>query len=228
MRHRAPRQVTCGNPSDGAPLATTWVSRGQASRSRKLAAVTAMMAALAGSGIAVAIGTSVAAPRAASVATNLIANPGFEEGLAGWGSPVTGVSVGTAAHSGHNGATLKSPVGPPVPAAAKGNTTVLKATHRAGRARTLTLTSLAATLTQAAAGYHAAVWLAAPSGRVRAVLRIMELRAGRVVRKRVTKLVRTCRIDSKRRVAFGFNGHHPPDSPPLPTFQIQLLLNVIR
>lgn len=190
MRHRAPKQINCASTPQDAPLATTRFSRlGQATRSRKLAAVTATMAALAGSGIAVAIGTSVAAPRAASVATNLIANPGFESGLAGWGGPAVGVSVGTAAHSGHNGAILRSPMGLPAPAAATATSPVPKAAHRAAPSTTLTLTSPAATSTKAAAVYHAAVWLAAPSGRVRAVLRIRELQAGRVVRQRVTKLV---------------------------------------
>jgi len=76
MRHRGPKNIqltTSDRPTNIRP-------------GRRALAITAALASLAGSGFAVAIGTSMAAPSPAPIGVNLISNPGFERGLAGWTS----------------------------------------------------------------------------------------------------------------------------------------------
>ena len=166
MRHRGPKNIqltTSDRPTN--------IRAG-----RRALAISAALASLAGSGIAVAIGTSMAAPTPAPTGVNLIANPGFERGLTGWTSSKSTVTTGSAHRNGVHSAVLGTPV---VAAAA--------ASKKRPNATTETLTTDATAPTVAGGVYHMVVWAAAPNGAAHAVVKLRELHAGTVVGQQVAR-----------------------------------------
>jgi hypothetical protein len=150
-----------GSQSPAAPPSVRTVASATA---RAAAAVAAFLAVLTASGVAVAIGTSPAA-----AATNLIANSGFESNLAGWTRlrPPLHLSRSADAHGGRWSAMLSD---------SSTDTVVLKATPHAVRRM------------RPGRVFHASAWVKAPDGPVDAVLRIREVKSGRLVGQHLSHL----------------------------------------
>lgn len=185
MRHRGPI-TTLHHPDRKNPFNRTRSPSSGTGSARKATAITAVLAAIAASGVAIAIGTSVAAPTPSVVGVNLIANPGFENGLAGWTSLSNAALSSTSPHAGVRDAALVNAA----TVTSSGRTRVSPGDLVSTQATQVPagLTTTASEPSVAGGVYDASLWVSAPSGYVYTTLRVREMNGPQTMGQRVVYL----------------------------------------